>query len=163
VGGFHDSLDHVLRDGPIGELSDRHHSADYVKDLVVPRHEGSLSDCHTQRVPALAIVLLKALAGGIFVVVFSAIGQVVRPKRFAGIFAAAPSIAAAGLLLAVLTRGLREGVNEAEGMMLGTAAMVVYCAVSLVTVERLHALAGSTVAWLAWALVAGGLYLVFFR
>jgi hypothetical protein len=38
--------------------------------------------------------------------------------------------------------------------------MLAYCLVSIYLVERLHALLGSILAWLAWIVVAGGLYLV---
>jgi hypothetical protein len=37
--------------------------------------------------------------------------------------------------------------------------MLAYCLVSLYLIERLHALLGSVLAWLAWLVVAGGVYL----
>jgi len=48
-------------------------------------------------------------------------------------------------------------------MVFGTAGMVAYCLVSLYLIQRLHALIGSILAWLAWLLVAGGLYLALGR
>jgi hypothetical protein len=45
-------------------------------------------------------------------------------------------------------------------MLIGSAGMLAYCLVSIYLVERLHALLGSILAWLAWIVVAGGLYLV---
>ena len=37
--------------------------------------------------------------------------------------------------------------------------MVAYCVTSLLLINRLHALVGSILAWLAWFAVAGGLFL----
>jgi len=45
-------------------------------------------------------------------------------------------------------------------MLIGSAGMVAYSLVSLLLINRLHALVGSILAWLAWFAVAGGLYLV---
>ena len=43
-----------------------------------------------------AIVLaLKAINGGLFVVGFAVVAEVLKPSRFAGLFSAAPSIAMA--------------------------------------------------------------------
>src|SRR6266550_5364425 len=102
----------------------------------------------------------KALAGGIAVVAFSLIGQAGHPKRFSGLFAAAPSVALASLAMTVLSKGAGATVPYAQGMLVGSAGMLVYCLVSLVLIERLHALLGSVLAWAAWFAVAGGLYLV---
>jgi hypothetical protein len=44
-------------------------------------------------------------------------------------------------------------------MLIGSAGMLAYCLVSLYLIERLHALLGSVLAWLAWLVVTGGLYL----
>ena len=41
--------------------------------------------------------------------------------------------------------------------------MLAYGVVSLYLIQRLHALIGSILAWLAWLVVAGGLYLVLGR
>jgi hypothetical protein len=49
--------------------------------------------------------ILRFFAGGIAVTAFAAIGDVLRPKSFAGLFAAAPSIALATLLLAIADKG----------------------------------------------------------
>jgi hypothetical protein len=37
--------------------------------------------------------------------------------------------------------------------------MLAYCLLSLYLIDRLQALAGSILSWLAWLAVAGGLYL----
>ena len=46
-------------------------------------------------------------------------------------------------------------------MLIGSAGILAYCLVQLYLIERLHALVGSIVAWLAWLIVAGGLYVAF--
>jgi hypothetical protein len=104
-------------------------------------------------------VLLRALAGGLAVVGFSVLGTAGHPKRFAGLFAAAPSVAVASLAMTVALKGPAATVPYAQGMLIGSAGMLAYCLVSLYLIERLHALLGSILSWLAWIVVAGGLYL----
>jgi hypothetical protein len=41
----------------------------------------------------------KALCGGALVLAFAALSESLKPKRFAGILAAAPSVAVAGLVV----------------------------------------------------------------
>jgi hypothetical protein len=105
------------------------------------------------------VFAVKAAFGGLAVLAFSLIGQAGRPKRFAGLFAAAPSVAVASLAVTVLGKGAPGTVPYATGMLIGSAGMLAYCLTSLYLVERLHALAGSIVSWVAWFVVAGGLYL----
>jgi len=108
---------------------------------------------------SIALIGLKALVGGFVVVGFSLIGQAGHPKRFAGLFSAAPSVALASLAMTVVARGTDATLAYAQGMLIGSAGMVAYCLVSLVLIDRLHALVGSILAWLAWLAVAGGVYL----
>jgi uncharacterized membrane protein (GlpM family) len=107
----------------------------------------------------IALLGLKAVVGGLAVVAFALIGQAGHPKRFAGIFAAAPSVALATLAMTVLAKGPQATVPYAHGMLIGSAGMFAYCVASLFLINRLHALVGSILAWLAWFAVAGGLYL----
>jgi hypothetical protein len=108
---------------------------------------------------SILVVLGKSMLGGLAVVGFSLLGQAGHPKRFAGLFAAAPSVAVASLALTVAVKGPATTVPYAQGMLIGSAGMLAYCLVSLYLIERLHALLGSVLAWLAWLVVAGGLYL----
>ena len=109
---------------------------------------------------SIALIGLKALVSGCAVVGFSLIGQAGHPKRFAGLFSAAPSVALASLAMTVVAKGPRATLPYAQGMLIGSAGMVAYSLVSLLLINRLHALVGSILAWLAWFAVAGGLYLV---
>jgi hypothetical protein len=49
--------------------------------------------------------LIRLLAGGLVVSAFALIGDIVRPKSFAGILGAAPSIALATLGLTFVAKG----------------------------------------------------------
>jgi hypothetical protein len=79
-------------------------------------------------------------------VAFSLIGQAGHPKRFAGLFSAAPSVALASLAMTVAARGPDATVPYAEGMLMGSAGMVAYSLFSLYLIDRLHAHFGSIVA-----------------
>ena len=109
------------------------------------------------------ILALKTAIGGLAVVGFSLIGQAGHPKRFSGLFAAAPSVALASLAITVITNGAGRAEPYAQGMLIGSAGMIAYGLISLYLIERLHALLGSILAWLAWLAVAGGLYLAIGR
>lgn len=109
---------------------------------------------------SIVLIGLKALVGGLAVVAFSLAGEAGHPKRFAGLFAAAPSVAVASLVITVAAKGGGDAVLYARGMLIGSAAMIAYSLVSLHLIERLHALAGSILSWAAWLAVAAGLYLL---
>ena len=55
------------------------------------------------------LLLVKALVGGIGVVAFAAVARMVRPKRLAGVFCAAPSVALGSLAVVVLSASAHEG------------------------------------------------------
>jgi uncharacterized membrane protein (GlpM family) len=104
---------------------------------------------------------VKALNGGLFVVVFALIGEVLEPKRFAGLFSTAPSVALGSLSVVLVTKGATDGHENALGMIVGAIALIVFCVVTRGLVERYDALKGtvlSSAVWLAvaaagWALV----------
>lgn len=100
----------------------------------------------------------KAIIGGVAVVGFSLVGEAGHPKRFAGLFSAAPSVAIASLAITVLEKGAGGTVPYARGMLIASMGMLAYCLAALFLIERMHALLGSVLAWLVWFAVAGGLY-----
>jgi hypothetical protein len=61
-------------------------------------------------------LLFRFIAGGLVVSLFAALGEVLKPKRFAGLFAAAPSVALATLGLTILTEGKSYAAVEARSM-----------------------------------------------
>jgi uncharacterized membrane protein (GlpM family) len=106
----------------------------------------------------VAEVALKALAGGLLVLAFAAIAQVLTPKRFAGIFAAAPSVALGSLLVTVAFSGHEDLPPSGAGMAVGGAAFVAYCLAAVPLVRRFGAWTGSATALLVWGIVAAAGY-----
>ena len=71
-------------------------------------------------------LLIRFLIGGVVVSFFAALGDIFRPKSFAGLFGAAPSIALATLGLTVLHEGKLYAATEARSMILGAVALFLY-------------------------------------
>jgi uncharacterized membrane protein (GlpM family) len=111
----------------------------------------------------VGLIALRALIAGLFVVAFAILGEVLRPKRFAGLFGAAPSIALANLIVIVAATGSEEAALSCESMIVGAVGFVAYCLVERVLLERMSALMGSVICSAVWLLVAGGLYLAVLR
>jgi len=101
---------------------------------------------------------LKSLFGGILVVVFSGLGDALKPKAFAGLFGAAPSVAVASLLVTLLTGGASKAAISSRGMIAGSAGMVVYCVAASALVKRFGALGGSVLAYVAWIMPSLAVY-----
>src|SRR5579875_2350832 len=91
----------------------------------------------------VAFLAARAVVAGLLVVVFAVVGEVVKPKRFAGVFGAAPAVALANLALVVAVQGTSKAQHEATAMVGGAVAFVVACAVGVVAVRRWHAVRGS--------------------
>jgi len=70
--------------------------------------------------------LLRFAAGGIAVSAFAALADGLRPKRFAGLFGAAPSIALATLVITLAQTGRSFAFMEAHSMVLGALALAAY-------------------------------------
>jgi hypothetical protein len=102
-------------------------------------------------VPFLAA---RAVVAGLFVVAFSVIGEVVRPKRFAGIFSAAPSVALANLALIVAVQGTVKATAESRAMIGGGVAMTVACLAGIPAIRRMMAWRGVAAIALVWLAVA---------
>lgn len=98
---------------------------------------------------------VKGLLGGLFVMAFAALSESLRPKSFAGLFGAAPSIALASLLVIVITKGSVTAREQSLGMIGGAVAMVVYCFSATFAVDRWGALRGSLFAFTTWFAAAG--------
>ena len=111
----------------------------------------------------IAIVLAKGLVGGVFVAAFSLIGESVQPKSFAGLFSAAPSIALAALTITLLTDGSSDAKEQTLAMVFGALALVLFCVLAAVTIERFDAVYGSAISVVAWFAVAGVSYVLVLR
>lgn len=108
-------------------------------------------------------VLLKTVVGGVFVVLFSALGDALNPKAFAGLFSAAPSVALASLLVTTMTGGPSSAALSSRGMVAGAVGMIAYCVAAAGLVKRFGAGMGSVLAWIAWAVTAFVAFWVFIR
>lgn len=106
----------------------------------------------------VGILALRGLAGGTLVVLFALISEAVKPKAFAGIFAAAPSVAVASLAISVLTDGAGTSRLASTGMVVGGVGMAACCTIAVATIPQMRAVKGSLVAIGAWLVVALGLY-----
>ena len=100
------------------------------------------------------ILIVKGLAGGALVVAFAALSQSLSPKRFAGLFSAAPAVAIAGLSIVLLDQGATQAHQETLGMIAGSVGMVAYAAAVVPLLRRLRPIAAAALALVAWTLVA---------
>jgi hypothetical protein len=102
--------------------------------------------------------LVRFLVGGIVVSAFAVLGDVLRPKSFAGLFGAAPSLALATLSLALWKEGGTYVSIEGRSMILGALALAVYsfAVCQLLMRARWSALAATTSAIVLWLAVALG-------
>ena len=74
-------------------------------------------------------IFVRFLLGGAVVSAFAILGDVFKPKSFAGLFGAAPSVALATLGLAVATEGPSYAALEARSMVVGAIAFFFYASV----------------------------------
>jgi hypothetical protein len=107
----------------------------------------------------------RFLLGGLIVSVFAIIGGVLRPKGFAGLFGAAPSVALATLSLTLLTDGKPYASLEARSMIAGAFAFLLYALACVYLMAKKHwRAAPATLATLAvWGICALGLWSMFLR
>jgi len=101
-------------------------------------------------------LLLRFVVGGTLVSLFAVLGDVLKPKGFAGLFAAAPSVALATLTLTILNDGKAYAALEARSMIAGALAFCAYAVlcVYLMAVRRVTAARAASAALVVWALAA---------
>ncbi|HEY6456094.1 MAG TPA: DUF3147 family protein [Steroidobacteraceae bacterium] len=108
-------------------------------------------------------LVIRFVVGGGVVAAFAALGDVLRPKSFAGLFGAAPSVALATLGLTITSKGSSYAALEARSMMIGALAFVVYAHIcARLLLRRTYHSALVTIAGLVpWLLLAlGGWWLL---
>jgi hypothetical protein len=111
-------------------------------------------------------ILVRFLVGGIVVSAFSALGDVLKPKSFAGLFGAAPSVALATLALAVTSQGISYAAVEARSMMCGALGLAIYTYLVMFIMVRHTAssvLLVSAGLLSTWLLTALGLWFVLLK
>lgn len=90
---------------------------------------------------------------------FAVLGDVLKPKSFAGIFGAAPSVALATLSLTIVSNGKAYAATEARSMIAGAIAFLFYTCVCTRLMARhkfqaAPATIGALTLWLGCALGA---------
>jgi hypothetical protein len=105
-------------------------------------------------------ILLRVIVGGLIVSAFAFLGDLLKPKSFAGLFGAAPSVALATLALTVMKDGKAYASLEARSMVFGALAFIVYaCVLSRVLIRRQWpALTSASAALVLWFGCAFGLW-----
>jgi hypothetical protein len=114
-------------------------------------------------VSELPLLAVRVLVGGALVAAFAIVADALTPKMFAGLFAGAPSVATISLLVTGLSMGAAEDGKLAAGMIAGAVGLVFYALAAAFLVRHMKAVAGSVLAWAAWLVPAGAVYLVFLR
>jgi hypothetical protein len=103
--------------------------------------------------------VVRFLAGGVVVSAFAIPGDILRPKSFAGLFAAAPSVALATLGIALYQQGADYAALQSRAMTAGAIALAVYSVVvcHLLVRARLRAAPATFLSLVVWLIVAFGL------
>ncbi len=108
-------------------------------------------------------LVFRFIVGGLVVSLFAVIGDGLKPKSFAGLFGAAPSVALGTLALTIFSNGKSYAALEARSMIVGAGAFLIYCDVCMrVMAKRRRRAATVTIAalvmWLAGTV--GGWFLL---
>jgi uncharacterized membrane protein (GlpM family) len=100
--------------------------------------------------------LVRFIAGGLIVSAFAILGDMLRPKTFAGLLGAAPSVALATLSIAVVQHGPQYAAAESWTMIYGAIALACYslAVCHLLMRFRLAALPATIAALAVWLVVA---------
>ncbi|ABE64848.1 conserved hypothetical protein (plasmid) [Nitrobacter hamburgensis X14] len=107
--------------------------------------------------------VIRFFLGGIAVSAFAMVGDILRPKSFAGLFSAAPSVALATLGIAVYLHGAGYAAVQSRAMIAGAIALAIYSVVvcQLLVRARLTAMPAALISLVVWLMVAFGLLAMF--
>ncbi len=110
-------------------------------------------------------LLIRFIVGGAVVSFFAAFGDAVKPKSFAGLFAAAPSVAMATMGLTIMTEGKMFVAVEARSMIFGAVALLLYAAAAtrLITKYKVNAAPAAILALTVWMTCAMGAWYTLLR
>ena len=107
-------------------------------------------------------LLARFSIGGVIVSIFAAIAEMLRPKTFAGLFGAAPSVALATLGITIARHGIQYAATETHFMLFGTIGFCFY-ALAVSSMLRRHrppALVATAALLPIWFAVSLGLWWV---
>jgi hypothetical protein len=104
--------------------------------------------------------IVRFLVGGAVVSAFAMLGDVLRPKSFAGLFGAAPSVALATLGIAMYHHGVDYAAMQSRSMIAGAIALGVYAVVvcQILIRAKLRAAPATLLSLVVWLIVALGLW-----
>ena len=110
-------------------------------------------------------LVFRFFIGGCIVSIFAVIAEVLKPKGFAGLFAAAPSVALATLGLTVAREGKLYAAVEARSMIAGAAAFLLYavCCVYFIGMSHTKTIPTTFSLLAVWAIAAFGLWSFWLR
>jgi hypothetical protein len=105
---------------------------------------------------------LRFLVGGVIVSAFAIVGDALKPKSFAGLIGAAPSVALATVSLTVLKEGHAYAADEARSMILGAIAFLICALVvsSLLLKLKSSTLPAAGFGLVLWFAIAGTMWYV---
>lgn len=105
--------------------------------------------------------LLRFVAGGVAVSAFAVLGDILRPKSFAGLFGAAPSIALATLFITLSQKGAPFAAVEGGSMIAGALAGYCWTVCLLLKKFQISSWTATIDAFAVWLVIAFGLSGVF--
>jgi hypothetical protein len=110
-------------------------------------------------------LLFRFFAGGVIVSIFAALGDVLKPKRFAGLFGAAPSVALATLALTIAKDGKSYAATEGRSMIGGAFSLFLYSVLCtrLMMRNKVHAAMATISALILWLVCALGAWAIILR
>ncbi|MCC8954895.1 DUF3147 family protein [Bradyrhizobium sp. Pear77] len=103
--------------------------------------------------------VVRFLLGGAVISAFAMLGDALRPKSFAGLFGAAPSVALATLGIAVVQHGADYAGLQSRAMIAGAIALAVYSFVvcQLLIRTGLRAVPATLLSLVVWLAISFGL------
>jgi hypothetical protein len=106
---------------------------------------------------------IRFFVGGLFVSAFAVLGDALKPKSFAGLFGAAPSVALGTLILTIHSQGPSFAATEARSMIFGAIAFLFYAwtVCQIIMRFKLSASIIASAAVLIWLTVAFALEMEF--
>jgi hypothetical protein len=113
----------------------------------------------------LSEIVIRFLIGGAVVSAFAVLGDLFRPKSFAGIFSAAPSVALATLALTAMKETSHYVALEGRSMILGAIALAGYSQLTSWLLMRRHwtSLKAAVASLIVWLAIAFGLWAALLR
>lgn len=112
---------------------------------------------------AVGEVIARFLIGGVIVSFFAVLAEIFRPKSFAGLFGAAPSIALATIGITIASHGKTYAAVEARSMIFGAIAFFFYASAACWILKRYkpHALTATAALMPVWFAVSFAFWVIF--